>query len=72
MKPSVTWTLSPQSLNNYTTVEAQLLSCPPFACAFVVSVALAFLSDRLRWRFLTAFISFLLMILGFGMAYGCE
>ncbi|PWN45571.1 MFS general substrate transporter [Ceraceosorus guamensis] len=52
-----------------TTVQAQLLSSPPFAAAFVTSIILALVSDRLRWRYLTGLIGFLLAIVGLAMAY---
>jgi len=64
---------SPQiiaSLGNYTTVQAQLLTCPPFAAAFVFSVCIAFFSDRFRWRFPWAMLCYLLIVIGFAMAYG--
>ncbi|SPO22219.1 related to TNA1 - high affinity nicotinic acid plasma membrane permease [Ustilago trichophora] len=52
------------------TAESQLLSVPPTACAFVVSITAAFLSDKYRWRWISVVILILLSIAGVGLAYG--
>lgn len=52
-----------------TNVQASLLSSPPFAAAFVVSLLLAFASDRFRWRWLTGTIGFSLAIIGTAVIY---
>lgn len=54
----------------YSTIQAQLLSCPPFAVAFVLSIVLALISDRFAWRFPAAIFSYLLCIIGFAVAIG--
>lgn len=53
-----------------TLAESLLLVTPPYALAFLVSIGLAVISDRLRWRGPAYCVSFLLAILGFGLAYG--
>ncbi|KAL9933912.1 hypothetical protein V8E36_006994 [Tilletia maclaganii] len=57
-------------LDRFTRVESQLLSCPPAAAAFLVSIALAFLSDRFRWRAGAIMASATIAIAGFALAYG--
>ncbi|KAK0552691.1 hypothetical protein OC845_001593 [Tilletia horrida] len=58
-----------RSLDKFTTVQSQLLSCPPAGAAFIVSVILAFLSDRYRWRAGPILFSSIIAIIGFAMAY---
>ncbi|CAD6885191.1 unnamed protein product [Tilletia controversa] len=58
-----------RGLNRFTTVESQLLSCPPAGAAFIVSVILAFLSDRFRWRAGAILVSLTIAIIGFSIAY---
>lgn len=55
---------------HWTTVHSQLMSCPPYAVAFVVSIALGIISDRMHRRFPVSVFSLLLGIAGFAMAYG--
>ncbi|PWN49746.1 MFS general substrate transporter [Violaceomyces palustris] len=58
-----------KSLDNYTAVQAQLLSAPPNAVAFVVSVAVAVASDRFKWRYPAAMFCIILAIIGFAVTY---
>lgn len=53
-----------------TTAESQLLSVPPTAAAFFVSITSAFLSDRYRWRWISLVLLILLSIAGIALAYG--
>lgn len=53
-----------------TTAEAQLLSVPPTAAAFFVSITAAVLSDKYRWRWISVVCLILLSIAGVGLAYG--
>ncbi|KAH9485871.1 putative transporter [Psilocybe cubensis] len=55
-----------QSLG-YTASRAQLMSVPPFATAFVVSMAGAFISDRYRCRGLVTIFASVLAVIGFAM-----
>lgn len=52
------------------TAESQLLSVPPTAAAFFVSIFSAFLSDRYRWRWISVVALILLSIAGIALAYG--
>ncbi|KAK0539477.1 hypothetical protein OC834_000032 [Tilletia horrida] len=58
-----------RGLNRFSTVESQLLSCPPAGAAFIVSVILALLSDRFRWRAGAILVSATIAITGFAIAY---
>ncbi|KAE8228488.1 hypothetical protein CF326_g6576 [Tilletia indica] len=58
-----------RGLDRFTIVQSQLLSCPPAGAAFIVSVILAFLSDRFRWRAGAIFTSLTIAIIGFAIAY---
>ncbi|RDA89870.1 hypothetical protein CP533_6658 [Ophiocordyceps camponoti-saundersi (nom. inval.)] len=51
----------------YSPVQTQLYSVPPWAAAFVLAMAVAYLSDRLRHRFAFAIASILVCILGFAI-----
>ncbi len=53
----------------YTAVRAQLFSCIPFACAFVVTVMLAIGSDQYGRRMPAALFSYVVAFIGFLMAY---
>ncbi|KAJ1028371.1 hypothetical protein NDA16_001538 [Ustilago loliicola] len=53
-----------------TTAEAQLLSVPPTAAAFFVSITAAVLSDKYRWRWISVVCLILLSIAGVALAYG--
>lgn len=53
-----------------TTAEAQLLSVPPTAAAFLVSITSAFLSDKYRWRWISVVLLIILSIAGIALAYG--
>ncbi|TKY87425.1 hypothetical protein EX895_004103 [Sporisorium graminicola] len=52
------------------TAESQLLSVPPTAAAFFVSVTSALLSDRYRWRWISVVALIILSIAGVALAYG--
>ena len=49
--------------------QAQLLSCPPYAVAFVFSLFLAFSSDKLQWRWLSSATSIIIAIIGFALMF---
>lgn len=51
------------------TAESQLLSVPPTAAAFFVSITSAFLSDRYRWRWISVVVLLVLSIAGVALAY---
>ncbi|SJX62121.1 related to TNA1-high affinity nicotinic acid plasma membrane permease [Sporisorium reilianum f. sp. reilianum] len=51
------------------TAESQLLSVPPTAAAFFVSITSAFLSDRYRWRWISVVTLLVLSIAGVALAY---
>ncbi|PPQ89888.1 hypothetical protein CVT25_004810 [Psilocybe cyanescens] len=51
----------------YTASRAQLMSVPPFATAFVVSMIGAFVSDRYRCRGLVTIFASILAVIGFAM-----
>lgn len=53
-----------QSLG-HSAIRAQLLSVPPFACAFVVGMVVAWTSDYFRHRFLFALIPAIISLAGF-------
>ncbi|KDR84326.1 hypothetical protein GALMADRAFT_707697 [Galerina marginata CBS 339.88] len=54
----------------YTAERAQLMSVPPFAVAFLLSMIGAYVSDRFRCRGFVVLFSSLLCIIGFGMFLG--
>ncbi|KAF8960454.1 major facilitator superfamily domain-containing protein [Flammula alnicola] len=54
----------------YSATRAQLMSVPPFAVAFVVTMIGAYVSDRYRCRGLVSIFSCLLCVIGFGMFLG--
>ncbi|KAF8735594.1 hypothetical protein AX14_001843 [Amanita brunnescens Koide BX004] len=54
----------------YTAARAQLMSVPPFAAAFAVSMALAYVSDHYRCRGVVSIISGVLAMIGFAMYLG--
>lgn len=56
-------------LDNPSNTHAQLMSCPPFAVAFVYGVAIAFISDYFQLRFITAFPGMILTVVGFAIVY---
>ena len=53
-----------QSLG-HSAIRAQLLSVPPYACAFVVGMTVAWASDYFKHRFLFALVSAILSLAGF-------
>lgn len=57
-------------LGHYSSVQAQLMSVPPFATAFVLSIISAFLSDRFGARGLTMIFFAFLSLIGFSMFLG--
>lgn len=56
-------------LDNPTNTHAMLMSCPPFACAFVYGVLIALASDYFRLRVITALPGMILSVVGFAMVY---
>jgi len=54
----------------YTATRAQLMSVPPFAVAFVLSMTLSYISDVYRCRGFVTIFSSLLCIIGFSMFLG--
>ncbi|KAJ7215320.1 major facilitator superfamily domain-containing protein [Mycena haematopus] len=60
-----------QSLG-YTAAKAQLMSVPPFAVAFVLSMLTAWISDHYKCRGLTGVFCSLLCVIGFGMFLGSQ
>ncbi|KAK7018016.1 hypothetical protein VNI00_018442 [Paramarasmius palmivorus] len=58
-----------QSLG-YTAVKAQLMTVPPFAAGFVVSLTCAFVSDKYRCRGLMIIFSATLALIGFSIFLG--
>ncbi|KAF4584158.1 putative transporter [Ophiocordyceps camponoti-floridani] len=54
----------------YSPVQTQLHSVPPWAAAFVTAMVVAYLSDRMRHRFVFALVSILVCITGFGILVG--
>ena len=59
--PSIVATLG------FDTTKTQLLSIPPFACAFLVTVILAYLSDRYKARGLSSIAGNLIALIGFAI-----
>ena len=51
----------------YTAVRAQLYSVPPYACAFVGAIFVAYMSDHMKKRGLWLIIPFCLQITGYSM-----
>jgi len=51
----------------YSAVRTQLMSVPPFAVTFVLSVAIAFLADRWRQRGYSLFLSGVVAVVGYSM-----
>ncbi|KAJ8090727.1 hypothetical protein PM082_018293 [Marasmius tenuissimus] len=56
----------------YTAARAQLMSVPPFAVAFVISMICAFVSDKYRCRGYIVMFSGLLATIGFAMFLGSK
>ncbi|CAO1633955.1 unnamed protein product [Parajaminaea phylloscopi] len=53
-----------------TLAESLLLVTPPFVLAFFVSLGMAVVADKYRWRGPAYIATYLLAIIGFAMAYG--
>lgn len=51
----------------YGPIQTQLFSVPPWACAFVFAMIVAFCSDKLKHRFLFALVPICVSITGFGI-----
>ncbi|EON67345.1 hypothetical protein W97_06598 [Coniosporium apollinis CBS 100218] len=51
----------------YSQTRTQLLTVPPFAIAFFVTMAAAYIADRYRCRGLTAIVTFCLAVVGFAL-----
>ncbi|EEB89205.1 hypothetical protein MPER_12722, partial [Moniliophthora perniciosa FA553] len=60
-----------QSLG-YTAARAQLMSVPPFAVAFVLSMTCAFISDKFQCRGLISIFASILCIIGFALFLGSK
>ncbi|KAF8629371.1 hypothetical protein AX17_005667 [Amanita inopinata Kibby_2008] len=58
-----------QSLG-FSAARAQLMSVPPFAVAFAVSMTLAYISDHYRCRGIVSMVASVLSIIGFAMFLG--
>jgi sugar phosphate permease len=56
----------------YTAARAQLMSVPPFAVGFVVSLIAAFVSDRYRCRGIVSIVHSLFCVIGFAMFLGSK
>jgi sugar phosphate permease len=56
----------------YTAAKAQLMSVPPFAVAFVVSMISAYVSDRYRCRGIVVIVSSIACVIGFAMFLGSK
>lgn len=54
----------------YTAVRAQLLSVPPYACAFVFSIIIAYMSDHTRKRGIWLIIPYVLQITAYSILVG--
>src|SRR5579862_8727497 len=54
----------------YTAVRAQLLSVPPYACAFVFSLIVAYMSDHMKKRGMWLIIPFFLQVTGYAILVG--
>ena len=54
----------------YTAVRAQLLSVPPYACAFVFAIMVAYASDHMKKRGMWLIIPFFLQITGYAILVG--
>ena len=61
-----------QEINTYSPVRSMLMSCPPFAVAFVYSVAIAVVSDLFQLRILTALPGQALSLIGYVVMYACK
>ena len=61
----------PTIIHSYTesAIRTQLLSVPPWACGFVTSMVVAWISDRVRHRFLFIAIPLLLAVAGYVMLF---
>lgn len=54
----------------YSNIRAQLMSVPPYACSFVVSLATAYFSDKFQQRGVALIFSGVLATVGYGMYLG--
>jgi predicted MFS family arabinose efflux permease len=52
---------------NYSAIQTQLISVPPWACAFVWSMFIAFVSDWMKHRFFFAIGSMVITMIGLGL-----
>lgn len=59
-----------KEINDYTTVRAMLMSCPPFAASFVYCTCIAFVSDFFRLRVVTALPAALIQTTGCAVVLG--
>lgn len=49
----------------HSSIQSQLLSVPPYACAFVLSMTVAFVSDYIQHRFLFTIAAMAISVSGF-------
>ncbi|KAJ5783289.1 major facilitator superfamily domain-containing protein [Penicillium paradoxum] len=56
----------------YGSTKTQLMTVPPYACAFVVTMICAFFADRYRQRGLCAFITFGIALIGAALALNAK
>lgn len=61
-----------QEMGSYSATKAQLMSCPPFAASFVYCALIAFMSDRLQQRWITALPGAVLSTIGSAVILGAE
>ena len=60
------------SLGTYSTVQAQLLTIPPYAAATILTVLLGYIADRTKARGLCNIAVSFLAIIGFSMLLGAK
>ena len=60
------------SLGKYTTVQAQLLTIPPYAAATMLTIAVGYIADRTKARGLCNIAVSILGIIGFSMLLGAK
>lgn len=54
----------------YSAIQTQLHSVPPWACAFAFAMIIAFVSDKVRHRYIFTLIPIAVSITGFAMLLG--
>lgn len=61
-----------KNMGEYSTIQAMLMSCPPFAVSFAYSILMAIVSDRLRQRYVTIIAGLGLCTIGLAVVLGCK